>query len=88
MITPCKTAAIAILTSSLALLVSFAALLYQGGIIADETGGVGHLYPVEQAIGWVGTIGTITAIALFVIDTIRHSRRTQQHRVQPPTGSA
>lgn len=70
-----KTVAAVTLTASITLLAVFAALAFQGGIIADSTGGVGHLHPVELATGWLGSGGAVAAVVMFVVDHGLRKRR-------------
>jgi len=53
------------------LLVCFGAVAFEGGIIADETGGVGSATAVQEAIGLTGVILSIVGAAMWAFLPLR-----------------
>ncbi|MBD8139876.1 MULTISPECIES: hypothetical protein [unclassified Frigoribacterium] len=67
------TASVALLASGTAVLLCAAALAFQSGIIADSTGGVGGISPVEKVM-WVTGLLLLGLGIVFVF--IRPRQRT------------
>lgn len=67
-----KIVSVALLSSGIAILLAAAALAFQGGIIADSTGGVGGITPVETVM-WVvaPVLASLGLVLLFVRPRIK-----------------
>lgn len=62
-----KTFAWSTLSAGIALVIAFWITLFDGGIIADATGGVGRITPGQTVIGIGGLLLTLAGIALLVV---------------------
>ncbi|MBF4580658.1 hypothetical protein [Frigoribacterium sp. VKM Ac-2530] len=62
-----KIVSVALLSSGIAILLAAAALAFQGGIIADSTGGVGGITPVETVMWVVAPVLAILGLVLLFV---------------------
>lgn len=62
-----KIVSVALLSSGIVLLLAAAALAFQGGLIADSTGGVGGITPVESVMWIVAPLLAILGLVLFFV---------------------
>ncbi|MBD8583075.1 hypothetical protein IFT90_00735 [Frigoribacterium sp. CFBP 8766] len=62
-----KIVSVALLSSGIVLLLAAAALAFQGGLIADSTGGVGGITPVESVMWIVAPLLAILGLVLLFV---------------------
>lgn len=74
-----KTFAWCIVSAGLALMVAFAAVRFEAGVVVDAAGGVGTLPPVQAAIGIGGVILVFAGIVALALTARRsHARASVQ----------
>ena len=66
----------ALLAAGAALVLSAAAMAFQNGIIADATGGVGVITPVEYAMWIVGLVLSVTGAIVLPVAARLRPRKT------------
>lgn len=72
-----KYVAVAAISAGIALVVSAAALAFEGGIIADETASVGSMTPVEVLMWGIGAIGLLLGVAILLLKPKEHEQDTR-----------
>lgn len=63
-----KLISLVLATAGVTLVASFAALAFEGGIIADATGGIGATTPVQFAMLAGGAVAIVAAVVLYVVN--------------------
>jgi hypothetical protein len=73
---PMKTLGWSLGSAGLALLIAFAAILFETGIIVDESGGVGSLLVTLAACGIAGGALLVLGVVALAVAFKRHSTRS------------
>jgi hypothetical protein len=71
-----KTFGWSLLSAGVALIFAFALVIFESGIIADETGSVGALHPGQATVGILGIVLFIAGVVTLIIS----ARRGTTHR--------
>ncbi|WP_341935841.1 hypothetical protein MRBLWO14_001516 [Microbacterium sp. LWO14-1.2] len=75
-----RTFAWSLFSAGIALIIAFAILIFESGIIADATGGVGSMTPGQAFVGLGGGTLILGGIALLVTATRRSKGQARPAR--------